>query len=108
MVGRDQGPAGPGRPGRPGAPPARPAVPSVHPDISSGRGGLSTELDLGAGGRLRLFESTAEIDRTLSLLHTIEITTPTGHTYRSTAPPLAGLRHPAFRQVDDGRWVLIA
>ncbi|KQW52794.1 hypothetical protein ASC77_00270 [Nocardioides sp. Root1257] len=40
--------------------------------------------------------------------HTIEITTPTGHTYQSTAPPLAGLRHPAFRQVDDGRWILIA
>ena len=26
--------------------------------------------------------------------HTIEITTPTGHTYRSTAPPLAGFRVP--------------
>ena len=28
------------------------------------------------------------------LRHTIEITTPTGHTYRSTAPPLAGFRVP--------------
>jgi hypothetical protein len=40
--------------------------------------------------------------------HSVDITTPTGHRYRSTAPPLLGLRHPAFRQVDEGRWVLIA
>ena len=39
--------------------------------------------------------------------HTVEITTPTGDTYRSTAPPLTGLRHPAFQQVDEGRWILI-
>ena len=40
--------------------------------------------------------------------HGVDITTPTGHRYRSTAPPLVGLRHPAFRQVAEGRWVLIA
>jgi hypothetical protein len=40
--------------------------------------------------------------------HVVDITTPTGHRYRSTAPPLIGLRHPAFRQVAEGRWVLIA
>jgi hypothetical protein len=40
--------------------------------------------------------------------HGVDITTPTGHRYRSTTPPLVGLRHPAFRQVAEGRWVLIA
>jgi hypothetical protein len=40
--------------------------------------------------------------------HGIDITTPTGHRYRSTAPPLVALRHPAFRQVAEGRWLLIA
>jgi hypothetical protein len=40
--------------------------------------------------------------------HVVDITTPTGHRYRSTAPPLIGLRHAAFRQVAEGRWVLIA
>jgi hypothetical protein len=40
--------------------------------------------------------------------HGVDITTPTGHRYRSTAPPLVGLRHPAFRQVAEGRWLLIA
>jgi hypothetical protein len=40
--------------------------------------------------------------------HGVDITTPTGHRYRSTAPPLVGLRHPAFRRVAEGRWLLIA
>jgi len=40
--------------------------------------------------------------------HTVDITTPTGHRHRSTAPPLLGLRHPAYREVEPGRWVLIA
>lgn len=73
VVGRDQGPrAGPGGPGRPGPPPARPAVPTVPVSIATEGRGLSTELDLGTAGKLRLFESTAEIDRTLGLLHRIE------------------------------------
>lgn len=40
--------------------------------------------------------------------HTVETTTPTGHTYTSSAPPLVALRSGTYRQVDDGRWVLIA
>jgi len=40
--------------------------------------------------------------------HSVDITTPTGHRYRSTAPPLLRLRHHAFHQVAEGRWVLIA
>lgn len=40
--------------------------------------------------------------------HTVAITTPTGHTYRSQAPPLVGLRVGAYQQVDEGRWHLIA
>lgn len=40
--------------------------------------------------------------------HTVEITTPTGHTYQSQAPPLIGLRRGAYQQVDDGLWHLIA
>ncbi|MFC6342131.1 HNH endonuclease, partial [Nocardioides hankookensis] len=39
--------------------------------------------------------------------HQVETTTPTGHTYTSPAPPLVALRHPAFKQVDPGRWVLV-
>jgi hypothetical protein len=39
--------------------------------------------------------------------HAVETTTPTGHTYTSHAPPLVALRHPAFQQVDRGRWVLV-
>jgi hypothetical protein len=40
--------------------------------------------------------------------HGVDITTPTGHQYRSTAPPVVRLRHPAFQQVAEGRWLLIA
>lgn len=40
--------------------------------------------------------------------HTVAITTPTGHQYHSTAPPILGPRHPAYRQVEPGRWLLIA
>ena len=40
--------------------------------------------------------------------HAVDLTTPTGHRHRSTAPPLLGPRQPAFRQVEPGRWVLIA
>jgi len=40
--------------------------------------------------------------------HTIDITTPTGHRHRSTAPPLLGPRHPAYQQVAPDRWMLIA
>lgn len=40
--------------------------------------------------------------------HTIEIVAPTGHRYRSAAPPLLDLRRPAFRRVAEGRWVLVA
>ncbi|MCD4533550.1 HNH endonuclease [Nocardioides sp. cx-169] len=38
--------------------------------------------------------------------HTVDITTPTGHEYRSTSPPLLVSPRPAFRQVALGRWVL--
>ena len=37
--------------------------------------------------------------------HVVETTTPTGHTYRSTAPPLVP---PQFVQVAPGRWSLVA
>jgi hypothetical protein len=40
--------------------------------------------------------------------HLVETTTPTGHTYRSGAPPLVGLRAGAYRQVDEGRWDRVA
>ncbi|MGY2703814.1 hypothetical protein ACVW2K_003398 [Nocardioides sp. HB32] len=40
--------------------------------------------------------------------HAVEITTPTGHTYTSHAPPLVALRAGAYRQVDDGVWTLVA
>ncbi|GAB6984823.1 HNH endonuclease [Nocardioides pyridinolyticus] len=40
--------------------------------------------------------------------HLVETTTPTGHIYRSGAPPLLGLRVGAYQQVDEGRWVLVA
>ena len=40
--------------------------------------------------------------------HVVETTTSTGHTYRSGAPPLLGLRVGAYQQVDEGRWVLVA
>ncbi|MBZ5736910.1 HNH endonuclease [Nocardioides mangrovi] len=40
--------------------------------------------------------------------HEVDVTTPTGHRYRSVAPPLLAPRHPAYQQVDDGRWVLVA
>ena len=39
--------------------------------------------------------------------HAVDITTPTGHRYRSTAPPVLGPRHPAWHEVEPGRWVLI-
>ena len=39
--------------------------------------------------------------------HAVETTTPTSHTYTTSAPPLLALRHPAFHQVEPGRWVLI-
>jgi hypothetical protein len=35
--------------------------------------------------------------------HTIELTTPTGHTYRSTAPPLPGCRLPGTGPAGSGR-----
>jgi len=37
--------------------------------------------------------------------HTVETITPTGHTYRSTAPPLAP---PRYAQSAPGRWTLVA
>ena len=40
--------------------------------------------------------------------HTIETTTPTGHTYQSTAPPLVRPRRGAYQQVADGVWSLVA
>jgi hypothetical protein len=42
--------------------------------------------------------------------HTIEITTPTGHRYRSSPPPLLGPRpeQPAYHQVRPGHWERIA
>jgi hypothetical protein len=40
--------------------------------------------------------------------HAVEITTPTGHTYTSHAPPLVALRAGVYRQVDDGLWTLVA
>jgi hypothetical protein len=40
--------------------------------------------------------------------HTIETTTPTGHTYRSAAPPLLRPRIGAYQQVADGLWTLVA
>ena len=40
--------------------------------------------------------------------HVVEITTPTGHTYRSPAPPVLGPRRGAYHEVEPGRWVLVA
>lgn len=40
--------------------------------------------------------------------HLVETTTPTGHRYRSTAPPLLGLRAGTYQHVAPGRWILIA
>jgi hypothetical protein len=40
--------------------------------------------------------------------HVVDTTTPTGHTYTSTAPPLVALRAGAYRQVSDGLWSLVA
>ncbi len=37
--------------------------------------------------------------------HTVETTTPTGHTYQSTAPPLTP---PAWVEAEPGRWTLTA
>ncbi|MBB6626269.1 DUF222 domain-containing protein [Nocardioides sp. KIGAM211] len=37
--------------------------------------------------------------------HVVETTTPTGHTYRSTSPPL---RHPSFVEVGPGHWARVA
>ncbi|MDQ4051959.1 MAG: HNH endonuclease, partial [Actinomycetota bacterium] len=37
--------------------------------------------------------------------HTIKTTTPTGHTYTSTAPPLTA---PTWVEVESGRWTLAA
>ena len=37
--------------------------------------------------------------------HVVETTTPTGHTYRSTAPPLVP---PRFVEVAPGHWKLVA
>jgi hypothetical protein len=37
--------------------------------------------------------------------HTVTTSTPTGHTYRSTAPPTA---RPAFVECQPGRWVRVA
>lgn len=37
--------------------------------------------------------------------HVVETTTPTGHTYRSTSPPLTS---PRFVEVAQGRWTLVA
>ena len=39
--------------------------------------------------------------------HTVEVTTPTGHSYDSTAPPVITAR-PAYAQVSPGRWALVA
>lgn len=39
--------------------------------------------------------------------HTTETTTPTGHTYRSTAPPVIGLRRGAYQQLWEGHWALV-
>lgn len=40
--------------------------------------------------------------------HLVETTTPTGHAYRSQAPPLLGLRRGAYQRVDEGRWDLVS
>ena len=40
--------------------------------------------------------------------HHVDITTPTGHRYETAPPPALGLRHPAYREVEPGRWVLIS
>ena len=40
--------------------------------------------------------------------HAVDTTTPTGHTYASHPPPLVALRTPAYQQVDEGLWVLVA
>jgi len=40
--------------------------------------------------------------------HTVETETPTGHTYRSTAPPLVRARIGAYQQVADGVWSRVA
>ena len=37
--------------------------------------------------------------------HTVEITTPTGHRYRSTAPPA---RPPSYAETRPGVWTLVA
>ncbi|HEY0950057.1 DUF222 domain-containing protein [Nocardioides sp.] len=39
--------------------------------------------------------------------HTVEITTPTGHTYTSHAPPVVGLRRGAYQQLWEGHWALV-
>jgi hypothetical protein len=39
--------------------------------------------------------------------HTVETTTPTGHTYTSTAPPVLGLRRGAYQQLWEGHWALV-
>lgn len=58
----------------------------------------------GIGWRARPGPGPAHPDRG----HTIETTTPTGHAYSSTAPPVLGLRRGAYVQVAEGRWDLIA
>ena len=40
--------------------------------------------------------------------HTVEMTTPTGHTYTSHAPPLVGLRRGAYQQLWEGHWARIS
>jgi hypothetical protein len=40
--------------------------------------------------------------------HTVEITTPTGHSYTSNAPPVVGLRRGAYQQRSEGHWTLVS
>jgi len=40
--------------------------------------------------------------------HTVETTTPTGHTYTSHAPPVVGLRRGAYQQRWEGHWTLVS
>ena len=49
-----------------------------------------------------------EASSTHTVSHTVETTTPTGHTYPSQAPPLLGLRRGAYHQVDEGHWDLVS
>ncbi|HEY0903434.1 MAG TPA: HNH endonuclease signature motif containing protein, partial [Marmoricola sp.] len=40
--------------------------------------------------------------------HTVETTTPTGHTYTSNAPPVVGLRRGAYQQQWEGHWTRVS